>query len=398
MRAPLLALAAGLQLGFGWAGGSPPDPGRRTLARPDTTLALADSVQALLSFVMDLRVAPDLSFYLTDRQLPFVLHLDRTGRLIRTLGRAGTGPGEFQRPAMLGWQGDSLWVYDLGLRRLTLFDTARAGHSTVSLLYPARPVSTSGRPYLGGSLLPMAMLPEGGLIVWQPVPPEGSGLPAEARVFQVSREGEVLDTLARLPAGHSRLSFVFRDGAIHLVQPFRDDPEVDVSPDGRWLVRADRPAPARAGSAMFTVMLVERGRGLAYRREWRYTPLPLSDDTVEAYLRGTLAFDPGPGHVRLPLTRDSLERKLYRPRFFPPVGEIRVGRDGTVWFRFTDASARGLVRRGQAQWVALSPRGLEMHRLVLPDRFRVHEVDRRSIWGVEYDRDEVPTVRRFVAR
>jgi hypothetical protein len=399
MRASLLALAAGVQLGIGWLPpGLPNDPGRRTLAIRDTTLALPDSVQALLSMVVDLRVAPDLSFYLSDRQLPFVLHLDRTGRLIRTLGRAGSGPGEFQRPAMMGWRGDSLWVYDMGLGRVTLFDTASTtGHATVSLLYPTRPVGTGRRPYVGGSLFPLALLPEGQLLVNRSPRPEDSG-PPEARVLLLTRELEVLDTLAELPAGHTSMAFIFRDGAIHMIQPFHDDPLVSVSPDGRWLVRIDRPATTGPGPGVFTVALMEPGGQLAYRREWRYDPLPVSDDTVEAFIQGSVAFasNPGQGQTRLPLTRDSLKRKLYRPRYFPPVSNVRVGRDGTVWLRLMDASARDLIRRGQVQWVALSPRGFEVRRVGLPSRLLVHDVDRHSIWGAEYDPDGVPYVRRFV--
>ncbi len=395
MRASLCALAAVLPLGLGLP---PADPGRQVAAKPDTNLSLPDSVRSLLSFVVDLCVAPDGSIYLTDRQLPFVLHLDRTGRLIRTVGRAGSGPGEFQRPAMLGWLGDSLWVYDLALVRLTLFDTVGGGYSTASLLHPERPVQTGGRPSLGGSRIPLAVLPDGELLVHRTPPPEEQGPTAGGAVILVNREFEVLDTVLHLPPGHSQMWFVFRDGARLIPQPFRDDPAVDASPDGRWLVRVDRPPASQAGAGVFTVTLLERGGRLAYRRELSYVPAPLPDDTVESFIREMLAFDAGPGHVRLPLTRDSLRRELFRPRFFPPVPEVRVGRDGIVWLHLVDAGARDLMRRGQAQWVALSPRGLELRRVTVPDRVRVLDVDGRSLWGVEYDPDGTPKdVRRYVA-
>ena len=36
------------------------------------------------------------------------------------VGRDGEGPGEFRRPNYAGWNGDTLWVSDQGLMRITL--------------------------------------------------------------------------------------------------------------------------------------------------------------------------------------------------------------------------------------------------------------------------------------
>ncbi|MGD9523392.1 MAG: hypothetical protein AB7N73_05670 [Gemmatimonadales bacterium] len=43
------------------------------------------------------------------------------GSLLRTIGRAGEGPGEFAGPLQLGWLHDTLVVVDPGLARVTLF-------------------------------------------------------------------------------------------------------------------------------------------------------------------------------------------------------------------------------------------------------------------------------------
>src|SRR5262249_52751757 len=49
---------------------------------------------------------------------------DGDGRWIRTIGRDGSGPGEFRGIYFLAAQGDSIATYDLGLRRFSVFDTA----------------------------------------------------------------------------------------------------------------------------------------------------------------------------------------------------------------------------------------------------------------------------------
>jgi hypothetical protein len=48
---------------------------------------------------------------------------DSTGRYVRTMGRVGGGPGESRSPtAILSIEGDSLLLFDSGLRRVSLFD------------------------------------------------------------------------------------------------------------------------------------------------------------------------------------------------------------------------------------------------------------------------------------
>src|SRR5690606_6964359 len=49
-----------------------------------------------------------------------------------TIGRPGSGPMEFRRPDVLGLRGDSLWVFDRALQRLTVVSlSSRQGRSEV---------------------------------------------------------------------------------------------------------------------------------------------------------------------------------------------------------------------------------------------------------------------------
>src|SRR3954464_7919991 len=49
---------------------------------------------------------------------------DATGKKTATFGRKGSGPGEFRRATWFGWTGDTLWVYDTDLRRVTYVSPA----------------------------------------------------------------------------------------------------------------------------------------------------------------------------------------------------------------------------------------------------------------------------------
>jgi hypothetical protein len=57
-----------------------------------------------------------------DQQLRFY---DAKGVKLGTFGRVGSGPSEFRRANMHGWAGDTLWVYDVDLRRITFISPAR---------------------------------------------------------------------------------------------------------------------------------------------------------------------------------------------------------------------------------------------------------------------------------
>ena len=62
-----------------------------------------------------------------------VTALSNQGTPVRRVGRSGRGPAEFEYPRALGTDGEHLYVYDHGLKRLTLFDRDFNVHKTVPL-------------------------------------------------------------------------------------------------------------------------------------------------------------------------------------------------------------------------------------------------------------------------
>jgi len=61
--------------------------------------------------------------YVSDDDPARIEKFDAAGRYIRTIGRTGSGPGEFQTP-VIGVGGSHIFVHDVHLARLTLLDTA----------------------------------------------------------------------------------------------------------------------------------------------------------------------------------------------------------------------------------------------------------------------------------
>lgn len=71
--------------------------------------------------------------------------LGEDGRVLRTLGRQGAGPGDSRAAARLGFLGDTLWVSDGGLRRVTMFPRGTARRPSLSTEGTGAPPDTGFR-------------------------------------------------------------------------------------------------------------------------------------------------------------------------------------------------------------------------------------------------------------
>lgn len=80
-----------------------------------------------LGSVYDATLDPAGRIYVAERQASEVRVFDADGRHVRTLGRKGKGPGEFEGVYALLWgPHGNLWVLDGGNQRWSVFDTAGA--------------------------------------------------------------------------------------------------------------------------------------------------------------------------------------------------------------------------------------------------------------------------------
>jgi hypothetical protein len=122
---------------------------------------------------------------------------DSTGQLIRTVGRHGSGPKEFQAIAWLGrCGGDSLYVWDRGLARMSVLD--RAG--TVIRQFGVQPMPTT-----------LACSPSSGEFAFLGPAEATAGSLAEiataryqAPLFVADRLGRVVRRLGTVAAGEPR--------------------------------------------------------------------------------------------------------------------------------------------------------------------------------------------------
>jgi hypothetical protein len=85
---------------------------------------LVTTESELVGGVYDLTVAPDGDVYIADYGFKHVLVVSPDGSVRRTIGKEGSGPGEFSMPYIVSVGADSLRVLDAGSDRVQVFDLA----------------------------------------------------------------------------------------------------------------------------------------------------------------------------------------------------------------------------------------------------------------------------------
>jgi hypothetical protein len=296
-------------------------------------------------------------------------------RQVQRIGRAGSGPGELQGASSLGWLGDTLWVIDGRLRRISWFHAGRL---------------IRAMPYIGGRWgsqlldLPMALSPQGAL-----VPGMGDGAaetlykPRRWSVFLASLDGtKVRDSLFDVVDPSGPLTLARGNGMIVLRQPYSMRTLVGWSGTGAWLVRADRMSTDNAllGGASPRLTLRDASGRAIYD-----VPLPIttrslpSNEVTQLVDSAVLSLNRNP---RLPpVTVAEYRRALMVPARTPALSHLVVLNDGTVLLR------RWPSPDGRTDYVVVSPDGRVRTTLQLPSTQRVLAGDARRIIATRENED-----------
>lgn len=156
-----------------------------------------------------------------------VLEYDATGKHVRTIGRAGEGPGEFQFPTALAvGPGDSLWVTDV-LRFSVFPPTPGAARSGTT------PTRTFGQLRVGnqGVVQALSAVPGGTA--------SGSLFPDRMRLARFDTRGVITDTIWSGPVPR-RVPVMVQVGrssySTHAIEQFGTTTLWDLLPDGTLVV------------------------------------------------------------------------------------------------------------------------------------------------------------------
>jgi hypothetical protein len=334
-----------------------------------------------LARVTRLLVAPDGDVVVIDGRERGITRFDSAGRLVSGFGRRGREPGEFESIAGAGFLGDTLWVSDGVLGRVTMFaEDDRVVHMATQRFDPG------SRLFIPGSA--RAMLASGTAVAQAGLTPEAllRRDTLRAPLVRLSRSNRVLDTLAMLPLGHP-VTHMER-GGIYLFSPFDDGPLWQGDPEGRGITLVLRTAAASTVDAAFVVRRFDADGELLFERRIPYEPVTLdpwvADSVVADGARRVTARNyPGvdiPGMVRA---------GLFIPATLPPVVALVAGRDGTTWIE------REHTLPGLSRWDVLDERGTPIGRLTVPRTHRILVADRAHVWALTREGGRGPAVVRF---
>jgi hypothetical protein len=247
---------------------------------------------------------------------------DARGKALKSIGRQGGGPGEFESLGLVaGFAGDSLVAFDVALRRYSVFDDTGAFARSGSLAVAD-----------AGLLIPVGAFQDGALVVRVGLPIRPSGF-ASASIFGGSPAGEQRGTtpLFRAPLDGSPLdSIASMPGSEVLVQASGTAMFVWPIHFGRVPVVAARDSLVVIGDGDGFGLDVRRQNGQLIRRFRRPTgSRPVSPGDLDGLIGEQLA--------TLPIdARESMAARLRETPHRatkPPYDRVVISEVGEIWVR-----------------------------------------------------------------
>lgn len=334
-----------------------------------------------------------------DQQLRFY---DASGKKLATFGRKGSGPGEFQRMTQRGWIGDTLWQYDVSLRRvsfvspsasllrsdvlasnLSAITTTRGGSIAAGSINLFVPTAVAGKRYLGTAIIATG----------RGADPENSSALRIMSVPMGDSAGTGTRTLIALgpPTAHTRVDYRADNGNSYSnLIPFTFPPAVVFAPDGSRFANITTEVGEKSGT--FTVVMFSSQGDTIFRRAYPFVGTPIPPSVADSALNAIgvssdgKPFFPPDVSVRL---REAIRPKM--PKVYSPVSSMILGLDGTAW-------VSGRVTPSGRAVIAIDARGNQIFTLDLPPRTRLVQANLTTLWAIQTDEDDLPSVVRYKVR
>lgn len=331
--------------------------------------------------IVGVDVDSDGRIYVLDQQAQQVRVFDAQGTLVRTIGRGGSGPGEFSPGAgpLFVVRGDTVLVPDVLLQRVSWF--VLSGDETGSFPLPM----AEGIPVAWG------MTPDGRVAHQRmPLPLPGqpqTEVPTETPIVARGTDGSS-DTLAMIPAGQS----VRLQGGGMQVRMFDPEPVWDIAADGSVLV---------AVNTDYSIEVRRPGGALArvIRKPFERAPVTAADRDafMELFREGWKQMGATPEQIKM------AEQMISFGDYYPALARIKAGPGSTIWVQQikTAAMAKELGEgfspqdAGGPRWDVFDADGRYLGVVEFPANFTLMTFDGDVVYGVLRDELDVQYVVRM---
>jgi hypothetical protein len=307
-----------------------------------------------------------------DGQANELRYFDAQGRHLKTAGRTGGGPGEFQGMMhLLRLPGDSVAAWEW-TGRLSVFGPAGEFVRSRRIEPPAE----------GTMIVAEGIFPDGSILVAPAgslVLKSGTSVARDTgAVLRYAAGGTAVDTVGRFPGTQVFTMSGTDNGGWATVSPVPFGLETFRAVHGGLLYMAD--------NARFEVAVYDAGGKLLRLMRAPHRTEPLTADEVERYKKDQIAAISGEGNERR-----MQERTLGAMRFpetKSAFAAMRVDRTGAVWLRehSPDSGAPG-------RWTVFAGDGTLLGTVEVPARTHVVEIGSDYLLGIWSDDLEVQHVR-----
>jgi hypothetical protein len=362
--------------------------------------------------VADIALARDGSIYVYDRQVPAIRKYDANGKFVRTIGRKGRGPGEYLNGGGLAVGPDGkVYLWDTGNWRVNVYSAA--GESIGSLATP------SGADASVSMTTSRALVVDTAGLLYYRKPlfnRRQTGGPS-AVIIRMRADGTVIDTIPvpDFSALERGVQASTQNATVSAPVPFSPVGAWTISPlgyvitgfPGRYAVdlRIPQPPGGKQPPAWKPGQTVVSLRRNVQPAQVTNAERDEEKKKIEERMKRT---DPGWdwGSIEIPKTK-------------PFYTGLQVGLDGRVWVPVIaensrraggvsmsgGGSARGTIQSPRqststekprpALYDVFEPAGIYVGQVQIPARVSTFVRRGYYIWGVEYDEDDVATVKRY---
>jgi len=300
---------------------------------------------------------------------------DADGRYLRTVGRRGAGPGEFQLlSALHRLPGDTIAAYDLQTRRISLHDPRGTFLRSFTVVTPGE----SGYPQVVGILSDGSLIARLGRMGDTP-PPDGLQRAPEV-YLHLDSVGVRLDSITRQPGSERYLRTSESGGQLSMsvVNPLFGRAQIAAVGGGRLLVGSNDSWQIEEYLPDGTLTRVIRRRV-----EPRRLTRAVADSAIAAVLEDASSEE---GRRRMQEAYEAMPS----PETMPFYLSAKVDDAGNLWVQ-----EFGPARNAAVDWSVFDPEGRYLGTVTVPDRFRVEHIGDDFVLGVGRDEMDVERVEMY---
>jgi hypothetical protein len=399
LAALLLLLVAGCSASAKEEAGQPEDVAEWTLEEVGR-LGSVNEPETAFAMLGGVRIGPGGELFIGQPQQNQLWVFGADGTPLRRVGRGGQGPGEFEMMTGWGFLGDSLYVADLQLRRVSYFTpegvflTSRQWQSWEELPF------AENRALLVD--MPQVLLPDGSGLVTpgtsttsRPGASRPSGLLTTTTprvVFRVRLGDPALDTVFwREVTSTSTTVPVGQGSLLRVTCPFSTAPLVQPMTDGSGILVVERTVATGTEPAGAPLTLLSPSGDTVFSVALPYDPVPLDATRLAAAverIRGIQLSNnrpaPSAGDVE-----SALREMSCVPATLPPVQQLRSTQDGTIWLLLDDGSETPTI------WEAIGRKGERLGRIHLRPSEMIAAAEGDVLVTTWTDELDVPYVTRY---